>query len=112
VDVSFSTVKLQKLCSSEKAIIRAFGPECAKRLQRRLAELAAVHALADMMALPQARCHALVGGRNGQFAVDLKHPKRLVFEPADDPLPKKDDGGLDLKAIHSVRILEVVDYHG
>lgn len=36
---------------------------------------------------------------------------RLVLEPANDPLPRKEDGGLDLARITAVEIVEVIDYH-
>ena len=37
---------------------------------------------------------------------------RLVFEPADEPLLTYADGGLDWTEVRTIRILEVVDYHG
>lgn len=112
MEVLFSSTKLHKECNTEKALRRAWGTENAARIQRRLVELEAAPSLADMFTLPQARCHALVGDHAGQFAVDVKHPYRLIFEPADDPLPRKPDGGLDLNRITKVRILEIKDYHG
>ena len=48
---------------------------------------------------PPERRHELSGNRKGQFAVDLKHPQRLIFEPNHNPLPRRADGGLDLKKI-------------
>ena len=47
----------------------------------------------------------------GMRAVDLEHPKRLVFEPDHDPRPEKDDGGLDWHKVTAVRICEIIDYH-
>lgn len=47
----------------------------------------------------------------GQLAVDLKHPQRLIFQPDDDPVPRKADGGLDWSLVTRVMILEIVDYH-
>jgi proteic killer suppression protein len=35
-----------------------------------------------------------------------------VFEPADEPVPTRDDGGLDWDRVTAVSIREVVDYHG
>ena len=49
---------------------------------------------------------------NGQFAVDLKHPHRLIFEIANNPIAKKGDGGVDLTKVTKVRIIEIGDYHG
>ena len=36
----------------------------------------------------------------------------MVFEPADDPVPEKKDGGLDGERVTAIRILELSeDYH-
>jgi proteic killer suppression protein len=53
----------------------------------------------------------LTQDRKGQLAVDLVHPRRLVFEPANDPVPAKADGGVDWSKVTEIVILEVVDYH-
>ena len=63
-----------------------------------------------MRALP-GRCHELKGSRKGQLSVDLDGPRRLILEPALNPLPVKDDGGLDWNRVSSVRILGVEDTH-
>lgn len=60
---------------------------------------------------PPERLHQLVGGRENQFAIDLVHPYRLVFEPDHDPIPLKDDGGIDLTRVTAITVLDVVDYH-
>jgi proteic killer suppression protein len=64
-----------------------------------------------LRSVSQIRCHELKGDRAGTLAVDLQHPYRLIFEPANDPVPSKADGGLDWTAVTSVRILAVEDYH-
>ena len=61
--------------------------------------------------LPGSRCHELKGNRKGQLSLDLKHPYRLIIEPADDPIPYKTDGGLDWTRVTIVRVIEVIDYH-
>jgi proteic killer suppression protein len=43
--------------------------------------------------------------------VDLDHPYRLIFIPANDPIPRKQDGGLDWCAVTQIEILEIVDPH-
>ena len=78
---------------------------------RRIDDLKDVSCLADLHLFPALRPHELLGDRKGQIAVDLKKPYRLVFEPADDPIPKKEDGGLDWIEVTKVRLLEVVNYH-
>jgi plasmid maintenance system killer protein len=61
--------------------------------------------------LPERR-HRLSGDREGQYAVYLTHPYRLIFEPYHDPIPLRDDGGVDTDRVTSILIIEVVDYHG
>jgi proteic killer suppression protein len=43
--------------------------------------------------------------------VDLDHPYRLLFIPANDPLPEREDGGLDWSQVAEVEIIGVVDTH-
>ena len=57
------------------------------------------------------RPEALTGDRNGQFSMRVSANQRLIFEVADQPLPLKLDGGIDLTLVRTIRILEVVDYH-
>jgi len=64
------------------------------------------------MRLPQARCHALTSDRKGQFAADVKHPRRLILEPADEPVPRRADGAIDPDRVAKVRVIEIIDYHG
>lgn len=87
-----------------------WGLQMAKKLKSRLADLEACEALADMRSLP-GWCHELTQDRKGQLAVDLVHPKRLIFVPGHNPVPLRSDGGLDWKQVTSVRVLQIVDYH-
>lgn len=112
MDISFNSSRLEKDCNDSKRTTKRWGSDCGSRLRRRLDELRAAETLEIMRTLPQARCHELRGDRKDQLAVDLKHPYRLIFEVANDPLPQKEDGGLDWKNVTAIRILEVTDYHG
>src|SRR5437879_1141722 len=111
VEIGFGTRKLQKLCSSMKDMKRELGPDRARRLAQRLAELEAADSLADIRSLPGVRCHELKADRSGQLAVDLGQPARLVFEPAQNPPPTKRGGGLDWGSVDRIVVLEIVDYH-
>jgi plasmid maintenance system killer protein len=110
VDITFSTRKLEKQCNDSKTMTRAWGAFQAKKLRQRLDELKAASTLEVMRLLP-GRCHELKGDRAGQISLDLEHPNRLVFEPANVPIPRKQDGGLNWTAITAVRIIGVVDTH-
>lgn len=71
----------------------------------------AAETLADMRYLP-GRCHELRADRSGQLALTLDGAYRLVFEPANEPVPRLPEGNLDWAEVTAIRILEVVDYHG
>lgn len=109
--IYFRTSKLQKLCSKEREMLKQLGRVMADKLQQRLMELNAADSLADVSHLPPPRCHELSGNRAGQFSVDLEHPYRLLFIPADDPIPLKEDGGIDLSQVREIEIIKIEDTH-
>lgn len=109
--IYFRTNKLYKTCSQERVMVKELGAGMARKLQQRLAELKAAEVLSDISYLPPPRCHELTGKRAGQFSVDLEHPYRLLFIPADDPTPSKKDGGIDLARVTEIEIIEIEDTH-
>lgn len=111
MEILFSTDALRKKCSNLNLMIRHWGPKQARRLGQRLDDLRAAPCLETIFRLP-GRCHPLRGELKGKFSLDLEHPQRLIFEAADDPLPRKSDGGLDYGNIRAVRIIGVKDTHG
>jgi len=111
MDILFKTNKLQKECNDHKALIRTHGPLRAKLIRRRLDELRAADSLEDMKHLPQARCHELKGNKAGQLSLDLNHPYRLIFRPANEPMPQKPDGGLNWIKVTTIEIIGLEDTH-
>lgn len=83
----------------------------AQTIRARLGVLKNARTLADAPKTKPDRLHQLKGDRADQFAVDLVHPKRLVFEPNHDPVPRTADGGIDLERVTAITVLDVVDYH-
>ena len=77
----------------------------------RLAVLANAPTLAAVPHTPPDRRHQLTGDRERQYAVDLDHHNRLIFEPNHDPVPCLDDGGIDIDRVTAITIMEVTDYH-
>jgi proteic killer suppression protein len=43
--------------------------------------------------------------------LDLDGPYRLLFEPSQDPVPIKPDGGLDWSLVTAIRITGIDDTH-
>ena len=113
MDVLFRTNKLKKICSQEKEGIRTLGPESARKLRTRMADLEAAPTLEHLRNVPgTGRLHELTGDRKGQLSLDVKHPYRLLFVPTDIPPPTKPDGGLDWSNITSITIIDIEDTHG
>lgn len=108
--IIFQNPKFQNECNNQKILKKKYGDIPAKRIRQRLDDLKAAPDLETMKALP-GRCHELKGDRQGQLSLDLVHPLRLIFVPADTPPAKKDDGGIDWLNVHVVKILGIEDTH-
>lgn len=111
MDILFGTGRLQRVFNSERSLTRRYGARMSRVIQVRMAVLNSARNLAQVPATPPDRRHALRGDRAGQYAVDLAHPYRLIFEPNHDPVPRLPDGGVNLEEVTSIIIIEVVDYH-
>jgi toxin HigB-1 len=110
--IDFKNCKIQKIFNSSKLLDREYGPKMAKTIKRRMDDLKAAEKLSDIPIHPPCRRHQLKGQRDEQFAVDLIHPYRLIFEVNNDPIPRKEDKGIDINKVTAIKILEVEDYHG
>ena len=108
MDVDFATAKLRALCERHAQMVAAFGLPCAKKLQSRLADLEAAAFVIDLVA---GRPHPLKHDRLGRFSVDLHGAIRLVFEPNQDPIPRKTDKSIAWNQVGTVRVVYIGDYH-
>lgn len=111
MDIFFHTKHIQKICCNEKTMRKQLGRDRAQKLKQRLMELSAADVLSDISHLPPPRLHELRGREKGLFSVDLQHPYRLLFVPADEPLPAKEDGGVNLWKVKSIEIIAIRDTH-
>jgi len=110
MDILFKTDKLAKRCNNTGLRLKECGEQRAKLIGRRLDQLHAAVVLQDLWNAP-GRCHELKEDRDGELTLDLDGPYRLVFEVADDPVPRKADGGLDWTGVTAVRILGMENTH-
>lgn len=111
MDITFRTRTLEKIFNSEKKLKIKYRDPMARTIMLRLSTLRNAQTLKEVPTTRPARRHQLVGRRKRQYAVDLVHPYRLIFRPDHEPLPYKDDGGIDTSQVTAIVILEVVDYH-
>ena len=111
MEIRFRTRRLERVFAAEREIRRVYGDEMARVIRRRITLLLLANSLTEVSPLPPARRHSLAGRRRGQYAIDLAHPYRLIFEPNHNPVPLLADGGVDTDRVTSITIIEVVDYH-
>lgn len=106
--ILFADSKLRELCEKQAVAVKKLGDVCARKLRSRLADLDAAVRVTDLAA---GRPHPLKGERSGQMALDLAGGFRLVFAPANEPTPRKDDQSVDWAAVTIVSIEYIGDYH-
>ena len=87
-----------RICTEAQYAEKKHGYEMAEKIQQRIYEISYADSVEYLIKYHIGRCHALSQNRKGQYAVDLVHPYRLVFE-------KKG------KEIQIANIIEIVDYH-
>ena len=109
--ILFGNKRIRKICTDPKEMRKQCGQAIADQLQKRLDDLTAANRLSDMVNLP-GKCHELQHNRDECLAVHLDKMERLIFQAANDPIPRKEDGGLDWTQIDTIRILEIKNYHG
>lgn len=110
MDVIFKSESLREELTDERERKKEYGQSCAKKIKHRLDDLRAAQCLHDFRHLP-GRCHELKGNLEGVLSLDVDHPYRLLFVPYHDPVPLKEDGGLDWTQVTVVQIISIEDTH-
>ena len=98
MDITYKNRKIEKICTHAKTAERTYGREMADKIHQRIDEIDAADTVEMMVQFHIGRCHPLTQNRRGQYAMDLVHPYRPVFEKNGDE-------------IQIANILEIVDYH-
>ena len=98
MQIEYKNQTIEKVCTKASAAEKKYGLEMAKKIQQRIDEISAADSVEQMLQFRVGRCHHLIHNRRGQYAVDLVHPQRLVFEKEGNE-------------IQIARIIEIVDYH-
>lgn len=98
MQIQYKNSRIEKVCTNASEAERKHGREIAEKLQLRIDQISAALSVEMMIQFKIGRCHPLKGKRKNQYAVDLVHPYRLVFEKIGDQ-------------IQIANIMEIVDYH-
>ena len=96
--IEYKNKKLEKVCTDAKTAEKQYGCQMAEKIQMRIDQITAADSINMLVQLHIGRCHALTGDRKGQYAMDLVHPYRLVFQEKEN-------------SVEIALILDIVDYH-
>lgn len=108
MELFFATARLAKACSSDKEMRRQFGTVRARRLAVRLQQLRLADSLADLEGVA-GRFHELTQDLDGQYAVDLDGPYRLLFSAVGADGIRR--AAVDRSADVAVVVEGIHDYH-
>lgn len=98
MQIEYRTKKLEKVCTNASEAEKKHGQNMAAKIHQRIDEISAALSVEMMLQFGIGRCHQLKGDRKDQYAVDLVHPYRLVFEKI----------GYEIQIAN---IMEIVNYH-
>lgn len=79
MQISYRNKQLQKVCESYSEACKKHGTVTAKRIHKRIKQLSSAVSVEELVNNRIGRCHPLLGDKEGQYAMDLEHPARLVF---------------------------------
>lgn len=108
MEIRFKDKQLRQICEKVSIATKKLGDVGARKLRTRLADLEAAGHVGELVA---GNPHPLSGDRAGQFALNLSGGWRLVFAPANDPIPRHGDLSIDWSAVTIVCIEFIGDYH-
>ena len=103
LEIEYKNKKLERQCTIYKEAVRSYGKDMAVKIEQVIGELEAADSVNFLEKHSISRCHALIGNRKGEFAMDLVHPFRLVFE--------KKENTIELKRVEMVKVTDIINYH-
>lgn len=98
MEIQYKSKKIRKVCTDANTARKNYGEKMARKIQQRIDELTAADSVEMMIQYHIGRCHSLTGNREGQYALDLVQPYRLIFIQIGNE-------------IQIAEVQEIVDYH-
>lgn len=108
MEIYFEDARLLELASDEKKAIQKLGKIQARLFFKRLESLYIASSPSELNHLP-GNFHLLKHERQGQWACNLKHPYRLIFEIS--CIEKDNEIQKVATNCNCVIIIEIIDYH-
>lgn len=98
LQIKYKNKGLEKVCTNFGTAKKKHGKNMAEIIHQRIDQMTAAESVEFMIKFRIGNCHSLKGKRQGQYAVDLVQPNRLVFSKVENE-------------VRIVCIEEIVDYH-
>ena len=108
MNITFADKKLEKYANNYKTAVKKLGKKRADLFIKRLEDLKQALNYEELQFLP-GNFHILKGDRKGQWACNLDHPYRMIFQPVS--LPEAANKTYILIELIDAEIIEIVDYH-
>ncbi len=108
MNISYKNLKIENYCKQQTVACQKFGPNNARKLRARLADMEAVHRVTELVA---GNPHPLKHDRQGEFAITLTKGTRITFESDHDPTPRHADSRINWSQVTSIKIIYIGDYH-
>ncbi len=96
--ITYKSNNLKRICTNYTIAKRKHGEKMAQLIHQRINELEAAESIEILVKYSIGRCHPLKGNRKDEYAMDLIHPYRLIFEA-------------DKTDIRLICITKIEDYH-
>lgn len=98
MQIRYRNNKIAKICTNISVAEKTHGREMAEKIHLRIKQILAAPSVEMLIQYRIGRCHSLKGDRKTQYAMDLIHPYRLIFE--------KEGNEVQIACV-----MEIVDYH-
>ena len=98
MQIEYKNSRLAKICTNVYEAERKYGKQMAEKVHLRIKQITAALSIEMLIQYRIGRCHQLKGNRKEQYAMDLVHPYRLIFEKRGNE-------------VQLICIMEIVDYH-
>jgi len=111
--ITFPNNKFGRTLNEYSRTIKKHGQLLADKIHQRFENIRAFRTLYDLIDSKIGRCHELKGKYEEHFGVSLTKNWRLIFKPdyTKEDLPRKTDGGIDIKKVDRIEVVSVEDYH-
>lgn len=98
MEIRYANKKIDAVCTDAAAAKKAYNKNMAEQIQKRIDQIKAASSVEELIQYRIGKCHMLKGNREGQYAMHLTEPWRLVFT-------------VDKDTVQIACIREIVDYH-